>query len=125
MKSKKCPRRGLKKAVENVLKKGLAPPCFGVDEIKKGLTAEGWIYDVDYNMNSMVHAIKDHLGGCVEWKNNVRNNADKVWSYKPAQASSVVGCPSHETIARMVDEIAEEIIPIIRNKIEEKFKQGE
>ena len=108
--SSKKPRRGLKKAVEEVLKKGLTPLSFGVDDIRKGLDAEGWVYDADYNMNSMVHAIRDICSeqGCVKWEKNVRSNADKAWSYTPAQSSSSVA-PSHEMIAKIVDEIADNV----------------
>jgi len=119
--SKKPPRRGLKKAIKGVLDKGLAPPSFGVDEIQKGLSAEGWAYEADYNMNSMVHAIKDLIvDGVVAWKKNVKNNTDKVWSYTPQQVSSSFAT-SHDAIAKMVDEIVEKMIPIIKQRVEEKL----
>jgi hypothetical protein len=81
--SKKPPRRGLKKAIEEVLNKGLAPSSFGVAEIKKGLNSIGFVEGDDYNMNSMVHAIKDLIvDGCVAWDKNVRRNEEKTWTFK-------------------------------------------
>ena len=120
--SNKKPRRGLKKAVWNVLDKGLAPSSFGIAEIKRGLNSVGWLYGVHYNTSGLVHAINDLIvnPGCVAWKRNVRRDADKVWSYTPAQASAEVA-PSHEMIDRMVDELAEKIIPIVRQRVKEKF----
>jgi hypothetical protein len=119
--SKKPPRRGLKKAIKVVLDKGLSPPSFGVDEIQKGLSVEGWAYEVDYNMNSMVHAIKDLIvDGVVAWKKNVKNNTDKVWSYTSGQVSSSL-IPLQGSLDKMVEDLADEVVSRVRQRAREKL----
>lgn len=119
--SKKPPRRGLKKAVWDVLDKGLAPPVFGVAEIKKGLNSKGWVHGVQYDTNSMVHAIKDLIvEGCVAWVVNVPRNADKVWSYTPAHVSSLLN-PCTGTVDKMIEELSDEIVSRVRQRAKEKL----
>lgn len=115
--SNKNPRRGLKKAIWGVLHNGLAPSLFGSEDIKKGLKAKGWLLDVDYNSNSLIHAINDLVvEGCVVLKKDGRRVKDRIWSYTPKQASSSL-IPSQGFVDKIVEAIADRIASKVKQKL--------
>jgi hypothetical protein len=119
---KKSPRRGLKKAIWDVLDKGLAPSSFGVAEIKKGLGSKGWTHGVHYDTNSMVHAINDLVvEGCVVLKNKSSGKVkERVWSYTNGQVSSALA-PTQSKIDEIVEELSDEVVSRVRQRAKQKL----